>query len=328
MCKPLRYKILLFTLVLPITGWALSQHSSISLLTCAPEEVLYQRYGHTAIRVTDTEEQIDVVFNYGLFDLEVEHFYLKFLRGETMYVLGAEPYWYFESLYRSRHRDISEQVLNLTLEQKETIFNALKENLKPENREYLYNFVFDNCATRPYKLIINALNSQVVSNYNGYTGYTYRQFISHYTGKGSWPDFGINLLFGPKADRKMDSDERLFLPEELMNYMSEAHLINGSPLVLKERKCPFMITQTHWYATSYFGLTLFTLFVLIISLIDRQRQKKSVWLDITVATIYSILLIIVFILTFFSIHPLVGFGWRLLIIPALYLCARSIIYIK
>lgn len=40
----------------------------ISLLTCKPHEEVYSLYGHTAIRIVDTEGGIDMVVNWGVFD--------------------------------------------------------------------------------------------------------------------------------------------------------------------------------------------------------------------------------------------------------------------
>ena len=81
-----------------------------------------------------------------------------------------------------------------------------------------------------------------------------------------------------------------------------------------------------WYASWELGLVLYFLCVLAFSLYDRKRQRWSWGVELAVAVPYSLLLLVVTFLTFFSCHPLVGFGWRLLIIPVTHLCAR-IIYI-
>ena len=109
-------------------------------------------------------------------------------------------------------------------------------------------------------------------------------------------DFGINLVFGSKADQPMTNEQRLFLPEELMFYLSEAHLSDGTPLVIHENIAPFEIDNVPWYAI--LGL------------------------------VYLVLLAIVIFLTFFSVHPLVGFSWRLLILPLIHLCARLIYWLR
>ena len=312
---------------LSLQAQALSDEAKISLLTCTPGEELYARYGHTAIRVCDPQNELDVAFNYGIFNFYTEHFYWKFVRGETWYELGASDMRWFMREYDFTQRPVYEQVLNLTAEQKEAIWQALVENYQPANRTYLYNFVFDNCATRPYYLIVKALGDSVTSSYEGYTGETYRRFLRHYTGAHSWANAGINLLFGPKADQPMTSEQRLFLPEELMRFMDGAHLPDGTPLVSQSNSAPFLIEPTPWYASWELGLGFFFLLVLGITLLDRRLGRFCPAIDIIVAILYGLLLLLVCFLTFFSCHPLVGFGWRLLIIPLTHLCARIVYFI-
>ena len=325
----IRFYIVALCLMLSLHALAqtLSENTRISLITCTPGEELSARYGHTALRVCDPDNDIDIAFNYGIFDFNTDHFYWKFVKGETWYELGATPYWWFMREYEQTHRPVYEQVLNLTAEQREHIWQRLVENYQPENRQYLYNFVFDNCATRPYYLIENALGDSLQSDYTGYTGTSYRKFIRHYTGSRSWANAGINLLFGPKADKPMSSEQRLFLPEELMLYMQQAHLSDGTPIVSESRIAPFEIARTPWYTSWYMGLVLYFLLICLISWIDRRRGKWSYGVEIAVAIPYVLLLIIVTFLTFFSCHPLVGFSWRLLILPLTHLCARFI-YIR
>lgn len=310
------------------TAQELSDSARISLLTCSPGKELYAKYGHTALRVCDPVNKTDIAFNYGIFSFDTEHFYWKFVRGETWYSLGATPMWWFMREYDDTHRTVYEQVLQLTPEQREAIWKALVINYQPENRYYLYNFVFDNCATRPYLLIQNALGDTILSDFTGHTGTTYRSFLRHYTGRWSWANAGINLLFGPKADRPMHSAERLFLPEELMFFMASAHLQDGTPLVQPASIAPFEIAPTPWYATWPLGLAIYFLIVLLVSIRDRKKGRWSWWLELTAGVPYLLLLVIVTFLTFFSCHPLVGFGWRLFIIPLTHLCARIITIVR
>ena len=311
-----------------LSAQKLSEQARISLLTCTPGHELYARYGHTALRVCDPENDLDEVFNYGIFDFNTEHFYWKFVRGETWYELGASPMWWFMREYDEEQRPVYEQVLHLTAEQRQAIWRALVINYRPENCQYLYNFVFDNCATRPYWLIVKALGDTITSDYTGYTGQTYRTFIRHYTGALSWANAGINLLFGPQADKPMRSNDRLFLPEELMRYLQQAHLSDGTPVVEKGTVGPFDIAATPWYASWPLGLVLYFVFVCLMSYYDRRRGRWSRWVEIAAGVPYGLLLLLVAFLTFFSCHPLVGFGWRLLIIPLTHLCARLIYIVR
>ena len=109
----------------------LSDEARISLLTCAPGEELYARFGHTALRVTDPAHHLDAVFNYGVFDFNTDHFYWKFVRGETWYELGASPYRWFMQEYIETKRPVYEQVLNLTAAQRDSLWEALLVNYEP-----------------------------------------------------------------------------------------------------------------------------------------------------------------------------------------------------
>lgn len=315
-------------LAVSLSAQPLSEQAEVSLLTCAPGAELYSRYGHTALRIADLENGLDVVFNYGIFDFHTEHFYWKFMRGETYYQLGIETWDDFQWSYAYQHRTIVEQVLNLTQAQKQNLFDALVENYRPENRCYLYNFVFDNCATRPYYLIKQAVGDTIRSTYTGAEGQTYRRFLRHYTRSASWANFGINLLFGRRADRPMQGEQRLFLPEELMYYMDAATTADGTPLVKESAARPFEIAPVAWYASWYFGVGLFALLMLGVSLFDRHRGKLSWGVDVALGVVYLAVLLLVGFLTFFSLHPLVGFGWRLLIIPAIHACTRLLYILR
>lgn len=306
----------------------LSDSAKIYLLTCTPGTEVWSKYGHTGIRVYDPTRQMDIVFNYGIFSLMEKGFYLKFIQGETYYQLGIESYPYFVKFYSSIGRKTYQQELNLTQQQKQQVLDALLINYQPQNRYYLYNFVFDNCATRPYHLLKNALQDTIISDYQGYVNQPFRSTISHYTGPHSWVDFGINLVFGQKADQPMTNEQRLFLPEELMFYLSQAHLSDGTPLVINEHIQPFQIAPVAWYADSRLGIALFAILLIIISIWDRKRQKLSWWIDALLCFVYIVLLAIVIFLTFFSVHPLVGFSWRLIILPLIHLCARLIYWLR
>lgn len=305
----------------------LSPNATVYLLTCTPGTEVWTKYGHTGIYVKDPDNRLDIVFNYGNFSFG-ENFYINFIKGDTYYQLGIEPYSYFDKVYKRLGRKTYWQELNLTQEQKQQVFDALSINYRPENRFYHYNFVFDNCATRPYYLLKTALQDTIISPYEGYANQSYRTAISHYTRQHSWVDFGINLIFGKKADQLMENEQRLFLPEELMFYLSAAHLSDGTPLVLRENIQPFDIESVPWYADCRVGIAIFAIMMVLISWWDRRRNKLSWWWDVLLGIIYLTLFILVIFLTFFSSHPLVGFNWRLILLPIVHLCARLIYWLR
>lgn len=302
----------------------LSDSARIYLLTCTPGTQVWSKYGHTGIRVADPVGDIDIVFNYGIFDLTANDFYLKFIHGETYYQLGIESYKYFERYYSYFGRITYWQELNLTQVQKQQIFDALLVNYQPENRFYHYNFVFDNCATRPYYLLKEALQDTILSSYQGYCGSTFREAITHYTGHNSWVDFGINLVFGCEADEAMTNEQRLFLPEELMYYMAQARLSDGTALVKAQHIEGFTPAPVKWYNNCWLGIALFTLLMVAQSLWDRKRGKCAWGVDVALGVVYLIMALLVIYLSFFSCHPLVGFNWRIILLPIIHVCTRLI----
>ncbi len=294
----------------------------ISLLTCSPGEEMYARYGHTAIRLLDTEAKIDWCFNYGTFSFNSGNFYWNFVRGETYYQLSVEPAEDFFSDYAEEGRGVYEQRLNLTEEQSVRMRNALLKNCRPENREYLYNFVFDNCATRPYYLIKSIVGEDLPSTYQGWEGRAYRDFIRHYTRPNSVMDFLTNMIFGRRADVAMHGEQRLFLPEELMFYLSEARLKNGERLVLDENIRPFAIRSVSWWESVYTYLALVVLLMVALGWFDARKGRMTKAADIILCVIYALLIAIVVFLTYFSIHPMVGWNWRLMVFPVLWIVFR------
>src|SRR5690606_31625041 len=158
-------KIMLGMFALLATSISFAQHidtsrTRISLLTCTPGSELYSVFGHSALRVVDSNAVTDIVYNYGTFDFNDPNFYSKFVRGKLNYYLSTEYFRDFVYGYRLEGRGITEQVLLLTAEEKLALKKFLRENLKPENRHYAYDFFLDNCTTRLRDLIIGMASAK------------------------------------------------------------------------------------------------------------------------------------------------------------------------
>jgi len=128
--------------------FAYTDSAKVSLLTCSPGSELYSKFGHSAIRVYDPYEGTDIVFNYGLFDFNTPNFYLKFIRGKLPYQLGIQRFYNFMWDYQSEGRKVVETPLMLDLAAQRKLLDFLEYNYRPENRQYPYDFFFDNCASR------------------------------------------------------------------------------------------------------------------------------------------------------------------------------------
>lgn len=211
----------------------------ISLLTCQPHDEIYSLYGHTAIRFHDLRKGgIDVAFNYGVFDYRKPFFVLRFVFGITDYELGVYPYRLFQEEYRRFGSMVTEQVLNLTDEEKDFLQQALAINLQDANRIYRYNYFYNNCTTKARDIIEKCIEGKVeYENREDYTP-SYREMVHEMTKDTPWAAFGNDLLLGILADRKTGRTQQEFLPNNLMYDFDHANIYqNGDyrPLV-KERK--------------------------------------------------------------------------------------------
>ena len=210
-----------------------------SLLTCQPHDEVYSLYGHTAIRYHELRPGgLDWAFNYGVFDFKKPHFVARFVFGLTDYELGAYPYKYFVKEYRRFGSMVTEQVLNLTDEEKMALHDALAINLRPENKIYRYNYFYNNCTTKARDIIESCINGKV--EYAGREDYTpsYRDIVHSMTRNNLWSRFGNDLLLGIKADWKTDLRQQEFLPGNLLYDFDHAQIYsNGNyrPLI-KERR--------------------------------------------------------------------------------------------
>lgn len=304
----------------------------VSLLTCEPGEELYARFGHTALRVQD-EKGNDIVFNYGIFDFSTKNFYWKFVLGQTDYLLDIAYTEYFLREYEARGSTVWEQVLNLTPEEINRLINILKINYLPENRMYRYNFVYDNCATRPKNRIQESINGVLVPG-NVHESSTYRDLINRFLADDPWAELGINLLFGAQADRKVKLGGSDFLPLFLMENFQRAVIVN--PEVNEKRPLVKQVNvlvdkQLDREKTPWLMHPLVLFIALMIPGVGFSFLKKGKFysdlFDTFLLCITGVAGIILFVFTFFSAHPLVQYNFNLLWLNPLNLAAAVLLWL-
>ncbi len=292
----------------------------ISLLTCQPHDEVYSLYGHTAIRYHDLHKKasIDVAFNYGVFSFQAPHFVARFVFGLTDYELGVFPYPLFQGEYRHFGSMVTEQVLNLTAQEKYQLRQALSENLRPENRVYRYNYFYNNCTTKARDIIEQCINGKVEyaerEDYNP----TFREMVHEMTKRNPWSRFGNDLLLGIKADQPTTLRQQEFLPHNLMYDFDRAQIYgNGTyrPLV-KERRVsvpPGVQMQESGFPLSPLQCFLILLAVgLVIFIIEWKLGRIFVWWDVLLMLVTSIIGIVL-TLMLFSQHPTVSLNLQIIL---------------
>jgi hypothetical protein len=211
----------------------LSDQARVSLVTYSPGDELYTAFGHSSIRIEDDVLGFDRLYNYGTFDFDTPNFYLKFARGDLLYLLAVGPALAEMSERGELGQGVTEQVLDLTPNQKQTLFRDLEINLLPENRGYLYDFLFDNCSTRIRDAFERILGQPLVVTV--LPGQTFRGMLDPYLERIPWTRFGLYLLLGAGVDRQVDPHTACFLPADLERAVLEAR-VNGRPLVSEHRR--------------------------------------------------------------------------------------------
>ena len=289
----------------------------VSLLTCTPGPVAYSMYGHSALRVHNYTADLDVVFNYGVFDYSEDNFVMKFVKGETDYILGAEYAVGFFGRYRDEGAGILEQVLNLSQEECNTLYVLLMENLRPENRTYRYNWLYDNCTTRARDAMERAIQGEV--RYHAADPQLSARAILHqFNVVDRWMEFGENLILGYELDRTLTKRQQMFIPSYYAADVDSATILRADgqivPLV-RETRHP--LEQTLPKRDSDFDMPMLTfiflfVIVVVISVIELRRKQTFKWLDVTLSVLVGLAGLLVAFLFFFSEHA--GVSTNILVI--------------
>jgi len=301
--------LVLFATVTTVFAQKLSDRATISVITCGPYQgELYSAFGHSAFRVYDPDQNIDAVFNYGVFDFDQPNFYLNFARGYLYYKLAAYDYQRFEASYIYYNRYIHDQELNLTAEQKQKLFDYLMWNRKPENENYRYDYFYNNCATKIRDVVVTALGKDVTFD-GSYitTDYTIRDLTDIYLKQQPWGDLGIDICLGLPMDKKASPYEYMFLPDYIESGFDHATIQqNGVAVPLVKTKVnvydarPEELPGGLPHPLYFFGG--FALVCLGITAWDFKRKKATTILDALLFAVTGLLGVLLFCLWFFTDH--------------------------
>ncbi|MCQ2095413.1 MAG: DUF4105 domain-containing protein [Bacteroidaceae bacterium] len=292
---------------------------TISIVTCAPGDDMYTLFGHTAIRVREARatdslrtgytEVCDWIFNYGAFNFRSDRFVYRFLKGETDYVLAAEPSGMFFGDLGKEGRLGIEQVLNLNRSEKRRVFDFLKHNILPENRMYRYNWLYYNCTNRAKEVIENAVEGRVEYRAPG-APRSAREILGDYTKVNSWITFGLDLILGSEIDRLLDTrDARMFIPQVYQHELDSAVIVadDGSerPLV---SEVLYPVSGRECGREDPVDQPLVLMIVMLAaafaaSALEMRRGRIFVWIDVSVVALIGLAGCLVAFLFFLSDHP-------------------------
>ena len=286
---------------------------AISLLTCSPGSLVYELYGHTALRVREVlpGRYSDWVFNYGTFSFDQPHFVGRFVMGHTDYELSVVPYAIFYDFYAQEGRGITEQRLNLTRREAQALVNALSENLRPEHAVYRYNFFYDNCTTRALSIIASCINGRIEWA-QVQADRSLRDMVHEYSSVSPWNKFGQDLFLGREADAPASFKEQSFAPLYAERFMQQATIVaaDGSRRPLVARTLTLLPVQAAPApALPLTPLLAFSLLAVLMAALTVYglRRGRTLWgVNMLLMALQGTVGCFVAFLFFFSEHPTVG----------------------
>lgn len=274
--KNVLFKKTLFCLVLLMSfiGFSqnvpLSKDAKISVITCGLGNETYSYFGHTAIRVADPANNIDLVYNYGAFDFRTPNFVAKFAKGDLQYFVVVHPFADFMNEYNYEKRSVFEQELIITQDSKQKLFDNLNATILSEDRFYTYKFIDKNCTSMVVDIINKTLNGNVITK-KGDTDITYRSILFPYFDGHFYDKLGTSIIFGTKVDQL---GTKIFLPFELKNSLDKT-TFQGHPLAAKSQTLLSFEKET---STSWWNNVYTYLFILGFVVLAKNKIVDKIYL--------------------------------------------------
>lgn len=304
----------------------------VSYVVCDAGSDIYELEGHAALRVQMPGS--DVAVNYGLFDFSSPGFVWRFALGETDYMCGAAPWAYFAESYRRAGRRVTEHRLDLTAAEKRRLIDFLADNLRPENAVYRYNYVKDNCATRPLRAVEAAIADSIMLPDPDGRIETFRSMMRHYHRNYPWYQFGIDLALGSGIDYELTPREKSFAPVMLDAQLREARTASGRKLVAATAVAVDYAAgaavqgPTPWWATPMTAAVAVLLLAAGFTARDLRRRRTCRAFDTALFGLFSLLGCLIFFLSVFSSHEATSPNYLLAWLNPLCLIPVIFIWIK
>ena len=311
-------KLLLRFLFLLCVTVAFSQknipnNTQISVLTIGPGNNLNDAFGHSGIRLKTSYS--DIVYDFGRYNFEDPNFYLNFARGKLNYLQGKANYNNLVNFYKQQNRSIKEQTLNLSAEEKQSVYTFLETNYAKNQGAYLYDFFYDNCATKIRDVIENATNGNIDYQLpDNYEDKTFRTLIQDELHPNTWGSLGIDIALGAIIDRTATPREHMFLPKNIHEFYSEA-TINNRQLVSNSKTIINSDTKFKngtFLLSPIFVLSLIAILIIYITFNDHKKQRRTKGLDACIQLILAVIGILLTLLWFGTDHTATGYNYNLL----------------
>ena len=243
------------------------------LIIIGPGDPLYTYWGHIGIAIERIDTGNSRFYDFGNFSFYSDHFYRDFALGRMMYLGLETPTDAFLSYSLKEDRNLTVYPLDLGDSELEELDRVLRRWVRPENREYLYDYFLNNCSTIIRDILDGVTDGQLRAATEGRPDRTFR----HYARTGSDPSIAAELLLhfllGPSADVPVDEWDMMFLPQRVADEAGRLtytgrdgtrRTLAGKPAVLRTSTRPPVPEEprTLWPVTAAFGVTFAFLWAL------------------------------------------------------------------
>lgn len=293
----------------------LSKNARVSVMTCDTGNESYSLFGHTAVRIADTDNNLDVVYNYGAFDFATPNFVAKFAKGDLQYFAVAHSFSDFMNQYTYEQRSVFEQELIIPLAYKQKLFDNLNSVLASEKRYYTYKFIDRNCTSMVVEILNKTLGANVILKKTD-TDKTYRTILYPHFDNFFYQKLGTSIIFGKKVD---EYGTRIFLPFELLKNLKQTQFENH-PLC-KESKTLLEFkkeTPKSWW-DNFYTFALLLGFIVVVN-------KKSI--DLFYLSTMGFLGLFLGFMGFYSFHQELAYNYNILLFNPLLLALLYFHYTK
>lgn len=264
------------------SAFMLSDSAKVVLFSCDKGSELYSSFGHSALWVYDRSNGIDRLYNYGTFDFNTPNFYTKFVLGQLDYQLSVSTLKRFLLEYNYRGIGVYGQTLNLTLSEKQRMYEFLENNALPQNRTYRYDFVFDNCATRLRDVFAEVVDGEITYSLED-ENISFREMLLQFLIPQSWIEFGIDMILGLPTDEIADTYQYMFLPKYLMTGVENATIAkDGTTRRLVAEGHQYLPMELHFNSPAFGSSTVLLILLLLVSVVsfvELRNHKHYRWVD-------------------------------------------------
>jgi hypothetical protein len=175
--------------------------------------------------VRDRAHKKSRLYNYGEFSFD-ELMLARYLLGHLTFWVGERHVERTLDMYRRQGRTIKTLEIDLAPDERVVMARILADNVRPENKSYIYDHFTDNCATKPRDVIDRAIGGRLRAAATP-GRMTLRHHALRYTSASMPVAWIIDFIMNREVDQTITTWEEAFLPLELERQVRALDLVKG-----------------------------------------------------------------------------------------------------